>query len=108
MVRQGYELNVSPQIVQGSIPSFSAVAIEKDNIVLDTMKPAEDGSKDMILRLYESKKAAVRTKLSCSFGISKAYACDMLENVQMEIPAEDGSMELAFGAFEVKTIRIRR
>lgn len=30
--------------------------VDRENINLDTMKPAEDGSEDIILRLYESKK----------------------------------------------------
>ena len=69
--------------------------------------PAEDGSGDIILRLYESKKAAVTARVACRLGV-KAYLCDMLENVTEEIPMEDGVLELPFRAFEVKTVRIRR
>lgn len=107
VVRQGYELNVKPEIYAGALETFSAAEIDQANVILDTMKPAEDGSGDVILRLHESKKAAVTAKVRCALG-SRAYLCDMLENVREEIPVENGEMTLAFGAFEVKTVRMKR
>ena len=107
VVRQGYELNVKPQISGGAVDTFSAVTIDKANVILDTMKPAEDGSGDIILRLYESKKAAITAKVRSMFG-EKAYLCDMLENVTEEVPVENREMTLSFRAFEVKTVRIKR
>ena len=108
VVRQGYELNVKPPVTAGSRAHFSAVAIAKENVILDTMKPAEDGSGDIILRFYESKKAAVETAVCLQFGAGRAYLCDMLENVVEEIDVTDGKMTLQFHAFEIKTVRIKR
>lgn len=108
VVRQGYELNVKPQVTCGKTETFRAVTVEKSNVILDTMKPAEDGSDDLILRFYESKKAAVETDIFCALGAKRAYLCDMLENVKEEIPMENGKMHLPFGAFEIKTVRIVR
>lgn len=106
VVRQGYELNVKPGMAQGGTKDFSAVQIEKENIILDTMKPAQDRSGGIILRLYESKKAAVTTKIRCSLG-QRAYLCDMMENELEELPFENGEFELSFRAFEIRTIKIR-
>lgn len=106
VVRQGYELNVKPGMAEGAAPARSAVQIEKANVILDTVKPAQDQSGDRILRFYESKKAAATTKIACDFG-TKAYLCDMMENVLEEIPMENGVMELPFRAFEIKTVRIK-
>lgn len=108
VVRQGYELNVKPPVTTGSRKRFSAVEIAKENVILDTMKPAEDGSGDIILRLYESKKAAVETKVCLQFGADRAYLCDMLENVIEELSVTDGAVILQFRAFEIKTIRVKR
>ncbi len=107
VVRQGYELNVKPLITAGSTKTFRAVQVEKENVILDTLKPAEDGSGDLILRLYESKKASVRTRVECGFGSFRAYLCDMLESVTEEIPVENGGIRLEFKAFEVKTVRVQ-
>ena len=108
VVRQGYELNVKPPVTVGSRKCFSAVSIEKENVILDTMKPAEDGSGDIILRLYDSKKAAVETEVGLQLGVSKAYLCDMLENIVGELDIADGKITLPFRAFEIKTVRIKR
>ena len=68
---------------------------------------AEDGSGDIIIRLYESKKAAVSTKLHVAFADKfEAYACDMIENIKNPLNVQDGTVDLTFRAFEIKTVRI--
>ena len=124
VVRQGYELNVKPYVAAGSGQDFSLLSIDRANIILDTMKPAEDGSGDIILRLYESKKAETSAGVQLSpelLGAGGAlnrgedgaadchvYACDMLENVTGELPATGGALALSFHPFEIKTVRICR
>ena len=124
VVRQGYELNVKPYVAAGSGQDFSLLSIDRANIILDTMKPAEDGSGDIILRLYESKKAETSAGVQLSpellgaggalnRGENRAsdchvYACDMLENVTEELPVTDGALALSFHPFEIKTVRISR
>lgn len=108
VTKQGYELNVKPQLTRGAVDAFSAVKVEKANIILDTLKPAEDGSGDVILRFYESKKAAAETEITVNIGAKEAYLCDMLENVQKELPVENGRFRLSFGAFEIKTVRLTK
>ena len=110
VARQGYELNVKPVVAGGAVPTFSALTIDKENVILDTMKPAEDGSGDIILRLYESKKAAVLATVTLSDLLQgeKVYLCDMLENCKEEILVENGEISLNFRAFEVKTVRIKK
>ena len=71
------------------------------------MKPAEDGSGDLILRFYEAKKAAVKTSIH-TFAKGRVWACDMQENRLEEIPAPDGSFDLDFRAFEIRTVRIEK
>ena len=107
VVKQGYELGIKPAVVQGGALDASYLSIDNDNIIIDTVKMAEDGSGDIIVRLYESKKAAVSTKLNVAFAKDfKAYACDMLENVKNELNAQNGAVDLSFRAFEIKTVRI--
>jgi alpha-mannosidase len=74
---------------------------------MDTLKPAEDGSGDIIMRFYESQNAAVHASVRTAFE-GKAYMTDLLENIEKEIPFENGCFELDFGAFEIHTVRIRK
>lgn len=106
VVRQGYELNVKPGRIAGRTEKRSMIRIEKENVILETMKPAQDQSGDLILRLYEAKKAAVTTKIFCGSG-KRAWLCDMMENKLEELPYENGCLELPFRAFEIRTIRIQ-
>ncbi len=107
VVKQAYELNIKASVLAGGALDASYLSVDNDNIIIDTVKCAEDGSGDIIVRLYESKKATVATKLHAAFGEGfKAYACDMLENVKEEIAVENGAIDLAFKAFEIKTIRL--
>ena len=106
VVKQGYELNVKPVVTAGAVDSFSTVSIDKANVILETVKPAEDGSSDIVLRLYEAKKAAVTADVALNLDVKKAYLCDMLENVIEEVPVVDGHIVLPFRAFEIKSIRL--
>lgn len=108
VVRQGYELNVAPPVTGGAVKAFSGLTVDRANVILDTMKPAEDGSGDVILRLYEAKKAATDAEISLGFDASGASLCDMLENVTEELELADGKLKLSFRAFEIKTVRVKR
>ena len=94
-------------LIKGGAFDASYLSVDHDNIMIDTVKLAEDGSGDIIVRLYESKKAAVSTKLHAAFTKNfKAYDCDMLENIRGEFPVADGSIDLSFRAFEIKPVRL--
>ena len=107
VVRQGYELNVKPVVTNGTADAFSLFDVEKNNVILESVKLAEDGSGDLILRLYESKKAAVHTALFTTLPVAKAWSCTMLEEKETELVVEDKSISLDFRAFEIKTLRLK-
>ena len=107
VVRQGYEMNVKPVITAGVVDTFSAFGVEKDNVILESVKLAEDGSGDLILRLYEAKKAAVNTKVFTALNVAQAWTCDMLEKKEAEVAVEDNTVSLDFRAFEIKTLRLK-
>lgn len=110
-VRQGYELNVKPLVLPGVAPlaqTGSVFTVDQPNVILETVKPAEDGSKDLVLRLYESKKAAGAARVSWKLKGYEAWLCDMLENPIHQVETEADSCQLDFGAFEVKTLRLKK
>ena len=108
VVDEAYDLNVPPVGTAGACASFSAFSISAPNVYIDTVKPAEDGSGDLILRLYEAKNADTDCRLSISLECGKAWETDLLENRKEELPLNGGQVSLHFHTFEVKTIRIAR
>jgi alpha-mannosidase len=71
------------------------------------MKPAEDGSGDVVLRLYESKRNRVACKVTCHLPVTSAWVTDMREQQAKPLKVAKSGMALTFRPFEIKTIRLR-
>jgi len=106
VVHRGYELNVDPLIVEGKAGARSLFAVDVPNVVIETVKPAEDGSGDVIVRLYESARTATRCTLNTSLAVMSAAETDMLERTLRERVHDGGNIPLELRAFEVKTLRL--
>ncbi|MFQ6100823.1 MAG: alpha-mannosidase [Anaerolineae bacterium] len=107
IVREAYELNCPVLAVRGAAGERSLFAVDAPNVVIETVKPAEDGSEDIVVRLYEAKRTATRCTLSTSLPIAGAAQTDMLERVEQELHCDGGKIALVFRALEVKTLRLR-
>ena len=105
VIRQAWELNVPVRTVRGIRADFSMINIDRSNILLETIKAAEDGSDDMILRFYEAAKAPVNTRISTPFT-GRAWICDLRENKLQEIQNDNGEINVSFRAFDIITIRM--
>ena len=108
VVEEAYDLNVPLQVAEGACLPFSALVVDEPNVFIDTVKPAEDGSGDVIVRMYEAKRADTNCALGVNIPASKVWVCDMLENKIEEVSLEEGCVKLHFGTFEVKTLRIAK
>ena len=89
-----------------AIPCYNSA--EYMDKCIESILAFEDGSGDIILRLYESKHASCSAALTLNIPAAKVYACDMLENVQEELPVTGGQVQLSFRGFEIKTVRVKR
>ncbi|MCP4537860.1 MAG: alpha-mannosidase [Chloroflexi bacterium] len=107
LVREAYELNCPVTTASGAADEGSLFSVDAPNVIVETVKPAEDGSGDIVVRLYEAKRTATRCTLSTSLSVAEAFQTNMLENVQTALPCEDGQLTLEFRPFEVKTVRLR-
>jgi alpha-mannosidase len=106
IVQEAYELNCPVMIRPGAAGENSIFNLDASNIILETVKPAEDGTMDIILRLYESKCSLTKCILSTTLPIINVSQTDMLERFQKELSLDQGRIALEFHPFEVKTIRL--
>ncbi|HIU32093.1 MAG TPA: alpha-mannosidase [Candidatus Caccousia avistercoris] len=109
VVREGYELNVKPLLLSGKAGSRSFFSLQgAGNVIIDTVKPAEDQSGDIVLRLYESKQADTNAVLCWDLPVESACLCNMLEEPGSCQPLAlcGNSVTLHFRPFEVKTLRL--
>ena len=107
VVREGYDLNVPVLTAPGDGGTASLFAVDADNVIIEAVKPAEDGSPDVVVRLYEAKRMATRCVLSTTLPVEEVCLTDMLEAVQDVIDCNNGEVALDFRPFEVKTVRLR-
>jgi len=105
VVREAYELNCPVLAVEGSGGEKSLFSVDAENVVLETVKPVEDRSRDVVVRLYESMRSATRCAVSTALPFSSVWEADMLENARRELRAEGGRIALEFRPFEIKTLR---
>jgi alpha-mannosidase len=106
VVRQGYELNVPVSVQEGDGGSASLLQVDAPNVIVETVKPAEDGSGDVVVRLYEAKRAATRCELGTMLPVESVERTDMLENSLERVAIANGSIPLELRPFEIVTLRL--
>ena len=107
VVEESYELNCPITVKSGYAEEKSFMNVSESNVIIDTVKLAEDGSGDIIIRMYESKNTYTPCKLKLEFDVKAAYITDMLEGNKAEVNLNGNEISLDFKAFEVVTIRVK-
>ena len=108
VIRPAYELNVPALAVKGrtSRQGDSFLSIDAPNVIIEAVKPAEEGDA-YVIRLYETERSAViGATLTLGKAPSRLVAATMLEEELFELPLSDNRVSLDFGAFEIKTLKI--
>ena len=84
---------------------YSFVSCNCDNIIIDTVKKAENEDATVI-RLYEYFDRRTKAELTFGANIKSAYLCDMLENNISELEVNDKNIKLDISNFEVATVKV--
>lgn len=105
VVRPAYELNVEPTVIGGGLGgnAGSLLVVDAPNVVVETVKPAEEGE-GIVIRLYECERSACRARLTFPASVQKVFETNLLEETPREQLIEAGAVELAFRPFEIKTL----
>jgi alpha-mannosidase len=106
VVAEAYDLNIPATTAPGAAGERSLFSLDAANIVIETVKPAEDGSGDVVVRLYEAKHMATRATLATTLPVKTAAQTNMLEEFAAALPLASGQIALEFRPFEVKTVRL--
>ena len=111
-IKQAYDLNNPMTAItvgkhSGKLgDSYSFASVRDENIVIETVKKAENGD-GIIIRMYESFNKRTNTVLKTGFYFKSVTLCDMLENDLKVISAKENSIPLTLKPFEIVTIKIR-
>jgi alpha-mannosidase len=99
----GQETENGPRSSVPRLPSF--VSVDRENIVIETIKRAEDGD-GIIIRMYECQRQRGEFTLKTVFPIGAAYRTNILEENQEEIPAEGTKLSYAIKPYQILTLRL--
>ena len=92
---------------KGDVPAeWSLVSCNAENVVVDTVKKAED-SADVVVRAYEAyDRRTAAAKFRFGFGVARAVLCDLMENELSELAVDGDTVTLPVGNFELVTLKI--
>ena len=87
------------------VGEYSFASVDKDNVILETVKAAEDGD-GIILRLYESENAKTKVCLTVNRDFERAYICNLLEETETEAAVFGNRIQIPVKPYEIVTVRI--
>lgn len=111
VVQEGYSLNVPlyaafANVHNGNLPDvFGAVDCDADNIIVETVKKAED-SDALIVRIYETWNRKTDCALSFGRPIRKASLCNLLEEHDEPVGTDGSTIRLSFKPFQIQTLKV--
>ena len=76
---------------------------EAENILVDTIKPADEEENALVVRVYEALGRSTRTHFHVNSRIREVLETDMLEDQGKPISPDS----VSFGPFEIKTFLLR-
>jgi len=107
-IRHGYALNLPERVVEGERDVEPLVTVDDDAVVVEAVKLAEDGSGDVVVRLYESRGGRATTRVAARFDHAGVVVTDLLERTTGDVATEAGAAVVRLTPFQVVTLRFRR
>lgn len=84
-----------------------AVLQQNGNVIIETVKQAEEDSNSVILRIYEPNGEGASEKFKFDKDILSCELVNILEENISGLTTEKNVLQLNFTPFEIKTIKIK-
>jgi alpha-mannosidase len=96
---------LDPGHAGGTLPgSKSFLSVEADNIVLSTMKKAEDND-DVILRLYEAERKSATARIELPFKAKASFSTNIIEETNGPMNQSGNRIAVPVGHQAIETYR---
>jgi len=116
VVREAYALNYPVLAIntpshsargKAQLPArFSLAAVDVDHVLIETVKPAEDGEA-VIFRVYEChQRRNPAVTLTLGLRPVRAVACNLMEEVETPVEIDGANLRFAIAPFEIKTFKV--
>ena len=107
-VSEGYRLNLPLRRITGHREVAPLVDVDNSAVIVEAIKLAEDGSGDVIVRLYESLGGRADATVTAGFHHSSVIETDLLERPLVggtALSAGHGVTRLRLRPFQIVTLR---
>ena len=91
--------------VAGLPETYSFLSVNKNNVIVSTVKKADDDN-NYIIRLYEMEGKDTEVTITFPFNISKAWKTDMIEENPKEVVIMNNTLVLKIGHNAIETYKI--
>jgi alpha-mannosidase len=106
VVAEARRFNVPLRWAPGGIASGSLAWVDDPNVVLDTIKPAED-SDAIVLRLYEAHGARGTARVRLGVPYEAAVLANALEDEREPFEIADDEIVLPYRSHQILTVKVR-
>ncbi|MEV4991728.1 alpha-mannosidase [Pseudarthrobacter sp. LMD1-1-1.1] len=109
-VEEGYRTNLAPRLVSGGAGVEPLFSVSNPALVIEAVKLAQDGSGDVVVRLYESLGQRSQGNITANFPVRDVVPTDLLERTTEAAgvqPTGAGAV-LRLRPFQLVTLRFAR
>ena len=110
-IAEAYALNdpliswTNPAPTPAAAGKASFVSVDMPNVVIETVKQAEDGN-GFIVRLYETQRKRSLVTLTTVFPLENAWRTNLLEENQYPLPVNDFKVKVPVKPYQIVTVRL--
>ena len=94
--------------LSGVCEPLRVLDVDDPSVVVESVKLAEDGSGDMIVRLFESMGGSRKALCRPLVPFASARLCSLAEEDGKPLPVADNAFPLSFRPFEIVTVRLSK
>ncbi|MBC7249714.1 MAG: alpha-mannosidase, partial [Anaerolineae bacterium] len=91
--------------VQRNMRPVSFLGTDQPNVVIETIKQAEDGQ-GIIVRLYENQRKRGEFTLTTAFPLAAAWRTNLLEENSERLEVEDHRLRCSIKPYQIVTLRL--
>ena len=109
VIRPAYEMNmpvISKMVCDTAKPIESLLSVDSGNIIIETIKWAEDG-KGMIIRMYDSENSTTTANITFNTAVHEVCEVNMMEETVKDLSLKNNkTVSVSVNPFEIKTLRL--
>lgn len=111
-VQMAYNLNIPlytsvEDAHEGSLSKELSIAkVDKDNVVIEVIKKAED-SDDLIIRLYECHNKRSKVNLTFFNELERVVECNLMERDLQEVQFNKNGFDFEIKPYEIKSFKLK-